>query len=89
MWFPPVSAVLLVAFLTACATEAPTVPATSEDSRSEMTGSDRDAHGCISSAGYSWCMRTKQCERPWELARKHAFAQTEKAFHEYCDKASQ
>src|SRR3546814_1551492 len=40
-------------------------------------GSDRDAHGCIASAGYAWCANTNQCERPWELARKHGFRSEE------------
>ena len=30
-----------------------------------MPGSDRDEHGCISSAGQSWCESTKECIRPW------------------------
>jgi predicted amidohydrolase YtcJ len=47
-------------------------------------GSDRDAHGCIGSAGYSWCAGTGQCERPWELARAHGFEQTPEAFAEFC-----
>lgn len=29
-------------------------------------GGDRDAHGCIPSAGYSWCDAKQQCIRPWE-----------------------
>lgn len=29
-------------------------------------GSDRDAHGCIGSAGYSWCEAKAKCLRPWE-----------------------
>jgi membrane-bound inhibitor of C-type lysozyme len=29
-------------------------------------GSDRDEHGCIGSAGYSWCPLTDKCQRPWE-----------------------
>ena len=31
-----------------------------------MVGSDRDAHGCIPSAGYVWCGATGKCQRPWE-----------------------
>jgi hypothetical protein len=31
-----------------------------------MPGSDRDAHGCIPSAGYSWCDAKQKCIRPWE-----------------------
>ena len=36
-------------------------------------GGDRDAHGCIASAGYVWCARTASCERPWELAKAEGF----------------
>mmetsp|Transcript_32359 Transcript_32359/g.57918 ORF Transcript_32359/g.57918 Transcript_32359/m.57918 type:complete len:200 (-) Transcript_32359:527-1126(-) len=31
-----------------------------------MPGSDRDANGCIGSAGYQWCESTQQCYRSWE-----------------------
>ena len=31
-----------------------------------MVGNDRDAHGCIPSAGYSWCQSKNKCLRPWE-----------------------
>ena len=48
-------------------------------------GADRDAHGCIGSAGYSWCQRTRQCERPWELAAKEGFARDADAFSKYCN----
>ena len=30
-----------------------------------MPGSDRDEHGCIPSAGESWCESTKKCIRSW------------------------
>lgn len=33
---------------------------------SVMPGSDRDSHGCIPSAGYSWCDSSQKCYRPWE-----------------------
>jgi len=29
-------------------------------------GGDRDEHGCIGSAGYSWCVALDKCIRPWE-----------------------
>lgn len=29
-------------------------------------GGDRDIHGCIGSAGYSWCEEKQKCIRPWE-----------------------
>lgn len=31
-----------------------------------MPGSDRDEHGCIGSAGYSWCEVKQKCLRIWE-----------------------
>lgn len=31
-------------------------------------GGDRDIHGCIPSAGYSWCEAKQKCLRPWEEA---------------------
>jgi len=47
-------------------------------------GADRDEHGCIRSAGYSWCAKEDRCVRPWELAREKGFASTEEAFRAYC-----
>ncbi len=32
----------------------------------QVVGGDRDAHGCIPSAGYAWCASLNQCIRPWE-----------------------
>ncbi len=43
--------------------EAPVVPATSD---ATLVGGDRDEHGCIGSAGYSWCEAKSECLRPWE-----------------------
>jgi hypothetical protein len=34
--------------------------------KAPMPGSDRDAHGCIGSAGYSWCESSHKCLRTWE-----------------------
>ncbi len=70
-----VSSAALVAavFLTGCS-----------DERSTVTGADRDAHGCIASAGYKWCAKTSQCERPWELAQKEKFEKSEEAFNGFC-----
>lgn len=31
-----------------------------------MLGGDRDEHGCIGSAGYSWCEEKQKCLRMWE-----------------------
>ncbi len=48
------------------------------------TGVDRDAHGCIGSAGYRWCGRLDKCVRPWELADRERFDKTEEAFTKFC-----
>ena len=47
-------------------------------------GADRDEHGCIRSAGYSWCAIEGKCVRPWELAKEKGFASTEEGFRAYC-----
>jgi len=31
-----------------------------------MVGNDRDEHGCIGSAGYTWCETKQKCLRSWE-----------------------
>lgn len=31
-----------------------------------MTGSDKDEHGCVASAGYTWCSVQERCIRLWE-----------------------
>ena len=47
-------------------------------------GADRDEHGCLRSAGYSWCEKEGECVRPWELAKEKGFASTEEAFRAHC-----
>ncbi|AIY44137.1 Subtilisin-like serine protease [Collimonas arenae] len=51
-----VPAVLVTVLMTACTSPPPAA----------MPGSDRDAHGCIPSAGYQWDEAQQQCVRPWE-----------------------
>ncbi|MSP85970.1 MAG: hypothetical protein EXR38_06140 [Methylotenera sp.] len=51
-----------------------------------MVGVDGDARGCIGSAGYSWCEKTVQCERPWELAKKENFELSANQFSQFCQK---
>lgn len=70
----------LIACLGACASDAPR-PA-------PAPGSDRDAQGCIASAGYAWCAATRRCERPWELARQQGFGPTAQAFDAFCKNRS-
>jgi len=52
--------------------------------KGKTLGSDRDAQGCIGSAGFAWCERTTQCERPWELAEKHGFENSRETFDKFC-----
>jgi hypothetical protein len=37
-----------------------------EATKKLMPGSDRDPHGCIGSAGYTWCESKRKCLRTWE-----------------------
>ena len=74
-----ISALVVAACLIGCDSK--------QNSSSEQpgkTGADRDEHGCIGSAGYQWCERTRQCERPWELAEKEGFENTPEQFEAYC-----
>ena len=34
--------------------------------KAPLVGADRDSHGCIGSAGYSWCEAKAICIRVWE-----------------------
>lgn len=36
------------------------------DSVQPILGGDKDEHGCIGSAGYSWCEQKQKCLRIWE-----------------------
>ena len=47
--------------------ELPVTPAPVA-SGTALVGGDRDAHGCIGSAGYSWCAAKQKCLRVWEEA---------------------
>ena len=47
----------------------PTLIPTVSESLSPTTalvGNDKDEHGCIGSAGYSWCQDKNKCIRVWE-----------------------
>jgi len=47
-----------------------------------IVGGDRDAHGCIPSAGYSWCEAKNSCIRTWET---YCTAATGKTVTFFCD----
>ena len=57
--------------------------------KGKRVGGDRDAHGCIGSAGYSWCEKTKNCQRPWTLADRHDFDNTKDGFDRFCQNSVQ
>ena len=59
-----------------------------DDQERNLVGSDGDDFGCIGSAGYRWCEKTKKCERPWELAEQEGFENTREDFLEYCGHSS-
>ncbi|MDD5623195.1 MAG: hypothetical protein PHI23_00605 [Candidatus Peribacteraceae bacterium] len=49
--------ILLAACLVAGCAQKPAEP---------LVGGDRDEHGCIGSAGYTWCAPKEKCLRVWE-----------------------
>lgn len=69
---------LLLALAGCSSGDAPPAP------QPPVTGADRDAQGCIGSAGYSWCEKEQACVRPWELAQQRGFDSTEANFRDYC-----
>ena len=80
------SRILLVAgfaILSACSGETSSEPGAQAQDASAV-GSDRDAHGCITSAGYRWCAKENECKRPWELAEEKGLDATPEAFDDYC-----
>jgi hypothetical protein len=88
MLFVARMSLLLVAvpLLVACAesqTVAPATHAAGSDGPT-VTSGDQDAHGCIESAGYSWCAKEKDCVRPWELASSKSLGEGREAFDRYC-----
>ncbi|MDD2775437.1 MAG: hypothetical protein PHU06_05750 [Gallionella sp.] len=70
--------------LSACATQPTPTPFQPIPSPAPIVGGDRDAHGCIASAGYTWCARESACVRPWELSAEKHLAQGVDAFQQYC-----
>jgi hypothetical protein len=34
--------------------------------KNQVIGGDKDSHGCLIAAGYSWCEDKQKCLRPWE-----------------------
>ena len=44
---------------------------------SPLVGGERDAHGCITSAGYTYSQLRRQCLRPWEEGIRLSAATTQ------------
>ncbi|NTX26277.1 hypothetical protein HT746_03825 [Burkholderia pyrrocinia] len=84
-----VSLAAAIAFaLSACAAQSSAPADSSAPAAPPRVGGDRDAHGCIGSAGYAWCEQTQQCERPWELAKQKGFANSAQAYEQFCRNTS-
>lgn len=76
-----IPALFILALINGCSFEEPL------NSKEKNTmGSDKNAQGCIPSAGYKWCARTEQCERPWEIAKHNDTENTSENFDFYCKK---
>ena len=64
------TALLVAGFLAGSASAGqPVAPATTTVAVSNV-GNDRDTHGCVPSAGYSWCTSLDRCVRLWETPCK-------------------
>jgi eight-cysteine-cluster-containing protein len=48
------------------ATCAPIIECVAATPAPSLIGGDRDAHGCLIAAGYSWCESKQKCLRVWE-----------------------
>ena len=85
-------AALVLSLLAGCYSVPPEVrktPVTPDAGpASRPVGGDRDAHGCIASAGYAWCAREERCVRPWELAQQAGVENTAEGFAAHCDAAA-
>ena len=46
--------------------EAAIQPSITPSNDEPIVGGDRDEHGCIPSAGYTWCEAKQKCLRAWE-----------------------
>ncbi len=80
----PWSATVLPSLLLCACAAAPKPPSADAARAEPRPGSDRDAHGCIGSAGYVWCEGSGRCERPWELARQQGLDGSRAAFDAFC-----
>lgn len=73
----------LACALAACADTPPDAPPTVMDPPRPI-GGNRDAHGCLVAAGYTWCERERACVRPWELANAKGFENSASGYEAWC-----
>jgi len=57
-----------IGFLNKLLGNVPTTPITKTPIEQSLVGNDKDAYGCIPSAGYSWCEVKQKCLRTFEEA---------------------
>ncbi|MBU0766373.1 hypothetical protein KKF55_01125 [Patescibacteria group bacterium] len=62
----PVLLLLNLLLLTGCVNGQQPTSNSGTPSSAPILGGDRDANGCIPSAGYNWCEAKQKCVRPWE-----------------------
>jgi hypothetical protein len=58
--------VLIIILVAATFVLSSLIPGNKTDTNTNVVGNDRDAHGCIPSAGYTWCAEKSKCLRLWE-----------------------
>ena len=56
--------VFIIGGCTAKTTPAVNLPTATPNA--QIVGGDKDIHGCIGSAGYTWCDVKQKCLRTWE-----------------------
>lgn len=76
------AALVLSLVVSGCSSTTKSAPA--EAAPPTLVGGDRDAHGCIGSAGYQWCAKENTCVQPWVLAKEKGFELTAEAIGAYC-----
>ncbi|GAA4902027.1 hypothetical protein [Ferrimonas pelagia] len=81
-------ALLLSAVLIGCERHEPmpeeAAPSPASNEEAALVGADEDEHGCKASAGFIWCARTEQCERPWQLGLRHQLEERPDAVAQFC-----
>ena len=57
---------LAVLLAVGCVKTPASPPTASGNTNSPLIGGQKDEHGCLTAAGYSWCAAKNKCIRPWE-----------------------